>query len=163
MNEGLENQHLLESVKDQQLAIAELANNSSKRLLILSHAFEPEYYDQADFISACKNMVLGHRQCHIKVLVQNNEQLQRQDHRFLTLMQRLPSRIEIKLCHEDYRDHPETFMLSDYRGIFLKRIPGRSTAVLYRDAPRLNDEYSKLFYTIWEQSELDITLRRLSL
>ena len=156
-------EQILHSVQEQQQAIADLAKASVKRLLIFSYAFEPEYYDQPDFISACKDMVLGHPQCHIKVLVQNNEQLQRQEHRFITLMQRLPSRIELKLCHEDYRDHPETFMLSDYQGVFLKRIPGRSSATCYPNAPRINDEYSKLFFSVWDQSEFDITLRRLSL
>ena len=157
------NEQILQSVREQKNAIIELASASTKRLLLFSYAFEPEYYDQPEFITACKNMVLGHPQCHIKILVQNNEQLQRQEHRFITLMQRLPSRIELKLCHEDYRDHPETFMLSDYQGVFLKRIPGRSTATCYPHAPRINDEYSRLFFSIWDQSEIDITLRRLSL
>ena len=153
----------LESVSTQKQAVYELAEESCKRLLIFSYALEPEFYDQPDFINACKNMVLGHQQCHIKILVQNNERLRNQEHRFIKLMQRLPSRIEIKLCHADYRDHPETFLLSDYQGVFLKRTPGRTVATVYRNASRLNDEYSKLFFTAWDRSEYDITLRRLSL
>ena len=89
--------------------------------------------------------------------------LEKMDHRFLDLMHRLASRIELKLCHEDYRTHPETFMLVDDRGIFLKRTPGRTSASFDFDNRRLNDEYQRFFNAVWDQSDYDVSLRRLSI
>jgi len=157
-------EQILKTLDEQKTAVIELAQNASQRLLIFSHELEPEYYNQPAFIEACKQMVIRHQQCHIRILVQNNETLRNQEHRLLALMQRLPSRIEIKLCHEDDKHQPETFMLADNRGIFLKRVPGRNkAAVVNSDALRKNDEYSRLFQQAWDQGEIDSTLRRLSL
>lgn len=154
---------VLESIDEQRHAIAALAANASKRLLIFSYDLEPEYYDQPDFINACKQLAIRHQQCHIRLMIQSNENLRSQEHRLLSLMQRLPSRIELKLCHEDDRNKPEAFMLADSNGLFLKRTPGRKKAMVYYNAPRMNDEYSRLFQNAWDQGEIDSTLRRLSL
>lgn len=154
---------LLQTQKEQSQAVENLATNAGKRLMIFSHALEPALYNQVNFITACKELVLRHQQCYIKVLIQNNEALHHQDHRFISLMQRLPSRIELKLCHEDYRSHPETFMLADFNGVFFKRTPGKSTATVHINSPRLNDQYSRFFTSVWDQSDFDITFRRLSL
>ena len=154
---------ILSELKEQADAVIKLAETARQRIWILSHALEPEFYDQTEFISICKNLVISHSQCHIRLLIQNNENLRKMDHRLLSLMNRLPSSIELKVCHQEYRHHPETFMLTDDKGLFLKRTPGRSKAFLYMDNRLVNEEYSRLFQSIWDQSDHDITLSQLSL
>ena len=151
------------STNEQAEAIVNLSAKASKRILIFSHELEPAYYDQPEFISNCKDMVLRHPQCHIKILIQQNENLIKMEHRFIDLMHRLASRIELKLCHEDYRSHPQTFMLVDDQGVFLKRTPGRTSATVDFDNRRLNDEYQRFFNTVWDQSDYDTSLRQLSI
>ena len=148
---------------EQAEGIINLSSRAKKRILIFSHELEPVYYDQPGFISNCKDLVLRHPQCHIKILIQQNENLKKMDHRFIDLMHRLASRIELKLCHEDYRTHPETFMLVDDQGIFLKRTPGRTPATIDLENRRLNDEYQRFFNTVWDQSDYDTSLRQLSI
>lgn len=154
---------ILTELQEQAEAVIKLANTARQRIWILSHELEPEFYDQAEFISICKDLVISHSQCHIRLLIQNNENLRRMDHRLLSLMNRLPSSIELKVCHQEYRNHPETFMLTDDQGLFLKRTPGRSKATLYMDNHLINEDYARLFQTIWDHSEYDITLRQLSI
>ena len=154
---------VLNELQEQADAVVRLANTAHQKIWILSRELEPEFYDQAEFIAICKNLVIRHNQCHIRILIQNNENLRKMDHRLLTLMNRLPSSFELKVCHPDYRNHPENFMLTDNSGLFLKRTPGRSKAFLYMDNRLLNEEYGRLFQTIWDQSEFDITLRQLSI
>ncbi|NNJ90852.1 MAG: hypothetical protein HKP55_04180 [Gammaproteobacteria bacterium] len=151
------------SSNEQAEAIINLSAKARKWIYIFSHELEPAFYDQPEFIVNCKAMVLRHPQCHIKILVQQNENLKKMDHRFLDLMHRLASRIELKLCHEDYRTHPETFMLVDDQGIFLKRTPGRTSATVDDNNRRLNNEYQRLFNAVWDQSDYDISLRQLSI
>ena len=153
----------LDSLDEQKKAVIRLAAAASKRLLIFSHELEPDYYNQPEFVESCKQMVIRHPQCHVKIMIQTNEKLRNQEHRLILLMQRLPSRIALKICHDEDKYHPETFLLADRRGIFLKRVPGRTAAIVDHDAPRLNDEYSRFFQQAWDQGEADITLRRLSL
>lgn len=153
----------IDNSNEQAEAIIELSARATKRILIFSHELEPVYYDQPAFIANCKDMLLRHPHCHVKILIQQNENLKKMEHRFIELMHRLASRIELKLCHEDYRTHPETFMLVDDRGVFLKRTPGRTPATVDFDNRRLNDEYQRLFNTVWDQSDLDTSLRQLSI
>lgn len=148
---------------EQAEAIINLSAKARKSILIFSNELEPVYYDQPEFISNCKDMLLRHPQCHIKILIQKNENLKKMDHRFIDLMHRLASRIELKLCHEDYQTHPETFMLVDDQGVFLKRTPGRTSATVDFENRRLNDEYHRLFNTVWDQSDYDTSLRQLSI
>ena len=157
------NEIILNDTKEQAEAIIRLAGEARQKIWIMSHALEPELYDQPEFISLCKDLLIRHSQCHIRILIQNNENLRKMDHRLLTLMNRLPSSCELKICHQDYRNHPETFMLTDSNGLFLKRTPGRSKAYLYMDNRLINDEYGRLFQNIWDQSDYDITLRQLSI
>ncbi len=153
----------LVELNEQAQAIIDLSASARKRILIFSHELEPFFYDQPEFISNCKNMVLRHPQCHIRILIQENENLKKMQHRFLDLMHRLASRIELKRCHEDFRTHPETFMLVDDQGIFLKRTPGRSGADADINNRRLNDEYQRFFRAVWDQSDYDTSLRQLSI
>ena len=153
----------IDDIKEQAQAVVDLSAIARKRILIFSHELEPVYYDQPEFISNCKNMVIRHPQCHIRILIQQNENLKQMDHRFLDLMHRLSSRIELKLCHEDYRSHPETFMLVDDAGVFLKRTPGRTSATAEHNNRRLNDEYERLFNAVWDQSDYDTSIRQLSI
>ncbi len=155
-------QKRLQTQQEQSQAVENLAANAGKRLVIFSHALEPALYNQANFITACKELVKTSAVSH-QGAGSEQRKLRHQDHRFISLMQRLPSRIELKLCHEDYRSHPETFMLADYNGLFLKSIPGRNTATVHIDCPRLNDQYSRFFTSVWDQSDFDITFRRLSI
>jgi hypothetical protein len=151
------------NIKEQAEAIIKLSAKARKRIFIFSHELEPALYDQPEFIANCKDLVLRHPQCHIRILIQQNENLKKMDHRFLELMHRLASRIELKLCHEDYRTHPETFMLVDDQGVFLKRTPGRTIATVDDNNRRLNDEYQRIFNAVWDQSDYDISLRLLSI
>ena len=81
------------SSNEQAEAVINLSAKARKRIIIYSHELEPANYYQPEFIANCKDMVLRHQQCHIKILIQQNETLKKIDHRFIDLMHRLSSRI----------------------------------------------------------------------
>ncbi len=158
MNDG----ELLNTIEEQRAAVLQLAQQASFRLLIMSHQLEPEYYDTPQFVEACRQMVVRHHRCHVRVLVKNTENLRRQEHRLLPLIQRLPGRMEIKVTGSDDSDYPETFMLADDGGLFLKRTPGRSRAILFKQAGRINAEYGRVFQKFWDRADSDPGLSRLT-
>ncbi len=159
-----EDQHLiLHSREEQRNGVLALARQASSRILILSDELEPFLYDNNEFVDACRQMVIRHERCHVHLLVKNTENLKKMDHRLLPLLQRLPSRMALKVCHVEDREYPETFMLADKRGIFLKRVPGRSPAVQNPDAPGLNAEYARQFDSFWGRADTDMSLARLAL
>ena len=88
----------------------------------------------------------------MEILVKNAENLKTMDHRLLPLIQRLPSRMKLRICHADDVDYPESFMLADRDGVYLKRTPGRGVAYLYEQNPRVNAEYERIFRGFWERA-----------
>jgi hypothetical protein len=156
-------QRILHSREEQRDGVLALARQASSRILILSEELEPYLYNNAEFIDACRQMVIRHERCHVHILVKSTENLKKMDHRLLPLLQRLPSRMALKVCHVEDRDYPETFMLADSRGIFLKRVPGRSPALQNPDNPRLNAEYVRQFEGFWDRADTDMSLVRLAL
>jgi len=154
---------ILSSQNEQAKAVFQLASKASLQLNILSYELDKHLYDQDDFVDACKTLVLRNQRCHIKILIQSNENLRRLDHRLIALMQRLPSRIDLKITDKEQKDFPETFLLADSYGIYLKRSPGRTNAIVNFKAPLQVKKYSQLFNKIWDKAHLDSSLRRLSL
>lgn len=159
-----EDRHIiLPGREEQRDGVLALAGQAASRILILSDELEPFLYDNNAFVDACRQMVIRHERCHVHMLVKSAENLKKMDHRLLPLLQRLPSRMALKVCHVEDREYPETFMLADSRGIFLKRVPGRSPALLSADDPRLNAEYARQFAGFWERADSDMSLARLAL
>ncbi|MGD2119911.1 MAG: hypothetical protein PVG66_16250 [Chromatiales bacterium] len=153
----------INSREDYRHAVLGFAEQAAQRLLIFSRDLDARLFDQAPFVEACKQLVLRHERCHVRMLVQNAESLRGRDSRLISLMQRLPSRIELKICHEEHQSHPEQFMIADNSGLILQRVADRLNISANCKAPLAVKQYEALFNSIWEVSEIDSSLRRLSL
>ncbi len=141
-----------------------MAAQACRKIQILSDALEPVLYDRADFIQHCKQMVLRHPSCSMQLLVKRSESLRSMEHRLLDLMQRLPSRIVLKVCHYEDRDLPQSWLSVDEAALLLKSQPGlRAAMKWYQHEPRLNADYQKRFAKLWERAEIASELRRLAL
>lgn len=155
---------LLETRTEQQTAVKQLATDGRYRIQIFSYDLDPFLFGTDEFVQACKSLAIRHPNCFIQILIQDNENLKHQSHRLISLLQRLPSRISLKKAHEDFSDHTENFMIVDDSGIFLKRKRGtRAAAEFSNQHKRLADEYQRLFQQIWDASEIDSSIRRLSI
>ena len=140
-----------------------LVQDAVRRIEILSYDLDASIYDQLPFVDAIKRLCLTSSQSQIKILLQNNEPVQKQGHRLVELARRIPSRITIRRPHPDYLNHQENFLLADRTGYLRRVLPSRYQGeVDFSDrleAERLGDFFSE----IWNCSEADIDLRRLDI
>jgi hypothetical protein len=142
-------------------AAQRLAEQARHKLFLFSYDLDAPVYDQAPFIEAAKNLAIRSPMSQIRILLQDNERVQKEGHRLVALWRRLTSKIEIRRPHPDYIDHPENFLLVDETGYLrwdlYDRYEGRADFHAMLDAGR----YADFFQEVWERSEPDSELRRL--
>ena len=156
--------HILLSTKEQHReATTHLAAQAKRRLSLFTYDLDAPVYDQLSFLDAIKRLAIQSQHSKISILLQNNQLVQRNGHHLIRLMRQLPSRIELRRPHTDYIDHPENFLVADGAGYIQRELYTRYEGVADFYAPLEAHRLEDFFLEVWERSEQDSELRRLSL
>jgi hypothetical protein len=138
-----------------------LANQAKRSICILSYDLDSKIYNQKDFLEAIKKLAIRNEHSRIKILLQNNEKVQREGHRLIQLWRRLTSKIEIRRPSPDYIDHAENFLLVDEAGYLHRRLYTDYEATVDFNSRFETNRLCAFFNEVWEQSEPDSELRNL--
>ena len=140
-----------------------MAEQASRQIQIFSYDLDAPVFDRQPFIDALKSLVLQSRFSRIQILLQENQRVQKEGHRLIDLSRRLPTYIEIRRPHPDYRERRENFLVADRTGYIKRksadRYHGEADFADHAEATRL----SELFGGIWDCSEPDTDLRGLNI
>ena len=141
----------------------QLAEQATRQLDILTYDLDSRVYDKKPFLKAVKALALSTGNARIRILLQNNERVQKEGHRLVELARKLPSRIEIRRHNPEYTEHGENFMVVDATGYVRRRQHHQ-----YEGEADFNDRlkatsYRDLFSAIWECSEPDSELRMIDI
>ena len=140
---------------------ARLAARAGREIALLSHDLDAPVYDQAGFVQAVKDLIIGSRTARVRILIRSNDRVQREGHRLIELARRLPSGIEIRRVHPDYADRPGELLVADETGYLYRPLPSRHQGRAHYHDPLQARQYLDLFRIVWEVSEQDSDLRRL--
>ncbi|MES9873375.1 MAG: acyltransferase [Candidatus Sedimenticola sp. 6PFRAG7] len=157
------NRIILQSVEENRLATDHMVNQAKRHLDIFTYDFDAPIYNQQAFIDRVKQLATRSRESRVRILLQDNEKVQKQGHRFIELARRLPSVISIRRPHKDYRDLTENFLIVDETGFIHRDLYTQYDAEVEFNDRLVASKLSGFFNEIWEYSEPDIELRRLSL
>ena len=138
-----------------------LAQQSTRRLDILSKHLDPGIFDNADFIDAVKQLSISSRFTKIRILIGDSDPITKNGHRIIELIQQLTSSIEVRQISEEYKSYNEAFSLFDGKGVIYLRYADRYDGFANFNRPRLVTELSNFFNEVWEHSTPDSNLRRL--
>ena len=141
-----------------------MARQAHRRIRIFSHELDAACYDNREMIDAIKDLALKIPDVGIFILLQNNEKVRQSGHRLVELATRLPSKIRIFRPHQaEHRRHAENFMLVDDYGLVHQPLYSQSEGTAcFHDPMRVRD-LRHFFQEVWDQSEEDVLLRRLSI
>lgn len=153
----------LHTCTDHYLVSTRLARQAHHSLHIFSYDLDAPVYGQASFIEAAKQFAITNRNALIKILLQDNGCVQRKGHRLIDLGRKIPSRIELRRPHPDYIDHPENFLIADGLGYIRRDLYTRYDGIVDFHAPLNTQKLEGFFSEVWERSEPESDLRRLSL
>ncbi len=151
----------LETVAECREAALCLARQAKRSICIFSYDLDSQIYDQEDFLEAVKELAIRSEYSRVKILLQNNERVQRDGHRLIRLWKRLTSKIEIRRPDADHIDHVENFMLVDETGYLHRRVHTNYNTSVDFNSRLDTKQLSMFFHDVWEQSEPHSELRDL--
>lgn len=135
-----------------------------RKLAVCAHRLHPEIYNQSCFVEAVRQLIIRHANTRIRILVADTEELARGGSRLVQLAQSMSSSMEIRRRAEEFGGDQRSFMLADDTGFILRN--------LWNDLNNVRVDYNNPyavrslgddFLSMWEQSEPDPALRRLSI
>lgn len=154
---------ILQTVEENRLAAVHMVEQAKRLLDIFTYDMDAPVYNQQPFLDAIKHLATRSRESRIRILLQNNERVQKQGHRLIELARRLPSVISIRHPQKDYEDIPENFLIVDQTGFIHRDLYSQYDAEAEFNDRLVAGKLVDFFSEVWERSEPDIELRRLSL
>lgn len=151
----------LEGIEYFRLTSVELVENAQKILEILSYDLDAELFDQQPFLLSVKQLCLRSRFSRVRILLQNNAIVQKQGHRLVELVRKMPSSIEIRRPSSEYMDQQENFLSVDQRAYIRWNRSKQHQGFTATSYPLTAQRLSEFFNQIWQCSEPESELRRL--
>lgn len=144
-------------------AAAVMASQARRELRIFTADLQAAIYDQQPFLDALTNLVIGSSHSGIRILIKDSGPAVRNGHRLIELARRLSSSIEIRRIHPDYQEHAQSFLAADELGVIRSDPADPREFVADFHATLEARRLGEFFDEVWERSEPDPELRRLSL
>lgn len=123
----------------------------------------PSFWNDREVCVRLQELVVNHAQARCHLCVQDPSSVRRDNPRLMRLLERLPSRVEVRLTDAQHQDMGESFVLVDRRYFLRRSSPQaeqwQSHSHLPNEAPRLGG----LFDEVWERSASHPDLRNLRL
>jgi len=134
-------------------AILKLLSAAQNRIAIISRHLDPTVFSNKEFIDQASEFVRRTKTSKMTILVHDTDPLVKNNHRILTLSQRVSSRIEIRTICSDFSQFNHSFLVADSIGYIYN-----AKGDLYDAEINFNDfdkskELMETFKNIWELSQ----------
>lgn len=151
----------LHNSTDNKLATLRLISQAQRHLHVYSRDLDARVFDDVEITNALSALARRHRSSHVRLLVAEVGTAQRNGHRWLELAQRLSSKIDIRVIHEDHQQHPFCFLVADQSGLLYRSNAAEFAGEVHFHAPLRCLEKLKFFDEVWQISRPASELRRL--
>lgn len=102
-----------ETPEQAKLAIQHIIKTGHRFIDILTERFDPQLYNCSNITQATSQLVRHNPHAQVRVLVKDSRYLNQQHHSLVSLIQRLPSRMAIRLLTEEPSDKQMGFCILD--------------------------------------------------
>ncbi len=153
----------IESLNDLRAASLDFALQCRRNLQIISRHFDQKLFDNHGFVQAVKNLAKRSRYSQIQILLHDSSPAVKGNHKLITLHQQLSSYIHIRKISDEYKDYNHALVLADQIGYIYRQFSDRFAANVNYNDPLQAKKLGEAFTEIWEVSEPDPQVRRLSL
>jgi phosphatidylserine/phosphatidylglycerophosphate/cardiolipin synthase-like enzyme len=151
----------LHNSNDNRLAALRLISQAHRTIHVFSRDLEPRVFDDAAITDALSALARRHRSSHVRLLVADVGAPQRSGHRWLELVQKLSSKIDVRVVHDDHQHHPFCFLIADQSGLLYRSNATEYDGEVHFHAPLMCLEKLKFFDEVWQISRPASELRRL--
>lgn len=156
------NLHLLGDAEAFATHALQIAEQTSRELVIVSDFLDPAIFNQANFADLVSRLARRHRHARVRILLKDIRPVVERGHKLLSLARRLSSKIEIRKLLTDAENDGRAYLIGDRDKLLYKHDDGEYKGFAnYTGGP----EASRLlvdFDNLWERhSELSPALRTL--
>lgn len=125
--------------------------------------FDRRIWENAQVIAAIRAYLTSNSLSRVAICLQDATSARTDAPRLMALCERMPSRCEIRLAHEEHRLLHESFVLFDRRAYLRRATPAERIWSTQTKPPNEADRLHKLFDQVWSEATVHPNLRRLSL
>lgn len=153
----------ISSAEENRVAALQLVSQARHSLCIYTWHLDAAIYNTALFAEAVTRLAIRSRHSQVRILIQDSTPVVQQGHRLVELSYRLSSRIKIRKIGEEFKEYNEAFLAVDGQGFLHRRHAHRFEATMSFCGAKDVAPLLKHFDQVWNMSEPDPNLRRLSL
>ena len=151
----------LESMEDNRLAAAAMAQQCQRSLILQSYDLDPLIYDQADFLEAVRQVAISSPRSSVKILIEDPSKVVSGGHRLIELMRKLTSSFQIQKINTDLKTLSDAFLICDETAILYRKQTHRYEGfVNFNDRGKCRQILAD-FRDSWEKSMPEQEFRRL--
>lgn len=141
----------------------QLVQRARHRVCVFARDLDPALLGTADAVEALRQLLARGRGVEVRVLLQEPASLQRVQHPWLPLMQRLTSLIHVRQVSEPIdQQNPMALLLNDAGGFFLRPLASRFEGSASLQAEGRRRQLQNTFDELWERGQPCTELRALS-
>jgi len=155
--EGLQ----IDTRQSNQDAILKLTSAAQNQVSIISRCLDPTIFNNEDFISNASEFILRTKTSSIRILVHDTNSIVKNNHRILTLSQRVSSKIQIRTICNDYVYFNQSYLVADSIAYIHNPKSDLYDAEVNFNDPDKSKELMDTFKNIWELSQQEAEVRRL--
>lgn len=144
-------------------AVIDVAACAKRSIDLFSPTLEPALYEDMEFLSQLKRLILGQQYARVRVLAHDPAQAVRRGHRLVEMSRHLSSFIELRTASSDYEGHIEDFMIADGHAFVYRSRASQWHGVADTNSRPAARRHKDLFTEIWERSAAEQEFRRLSI
>ncbi len=142
-------------------AILKLLSAAQNQISIISRHLDPTIFSKQDFIGNASEFIRRTKTSSIKILVHDTQPIVKNNHRILSLSQRVSSKIEIRTICNEYAQLNQSYLVADSIGyIYNLKSDLYDAEVNFNDTDK-SKELMETFKNIWELSQQEAEVRRL--
>jgi len=142
-------------------AILKLLSDAQHQISIVSRYLDQTIFSKHDFIENASEFIRRTKTSSIKVLVHDTQQIVKNNHRILTLSQRVSSKIEIRTICNDYAQFNQSYLVADSIGYIHNLKSDLYDAEVNFNNTDKSKELLETFKIMWELSQQEAEIRRL--
>ena len=143
-------------------AVHKLVTSAVLTVNVISRSLDHTVFDRSDIIEAFSKMVRKNRNTSVKFLIYDSTNIIKHGHRLINLVDRMPSKFSVRKIPKEFTIYNEGMVTADGKGFLHNPQSDR-----YEGSASFNDqtrcaELDKTFTDLWNQSEIEPELRRVS-
>lgn len=97
-----------------------LVGQARQRLWLYDRWLQHDLYDRFRFRELISALARRHRLSEVRLLIHDDTPLVKRRHQLVELLRRLPSKMELRLTHDDYPREEQPFLLVDRQGLLCR-------------------------------------------